>query len=115
MRASALKRDFEPLAAEPAGDPWTLSAAERAFIRAKAVEGRLAFATLLLFFRERGRFPRVPSEIDAATMAAVARQLREPVKPFDVTDLGDRTLKRHRSEIRKLLGFREATIVDGAK
>ena len=113
MRANALKTDTEPQATEPAGDPWVLSVADRAVVRAKAVEGRLAFATLLLFFRKRGRFPRAPSEIDAANVTSVATQLREPVKPFDAADLNDRTLKRHRAEIRKLLGFREATVSDG--
>ena len=48
MRSSALKTNLEPLVVEPAGGPWTLSVADRACVRAKAVEGRLAFATLLL-------------------------------------------------------------------
>lgn len=113
MRASALKSEVEPLAVELADDPWTLSVADNALVRAKGLDGRLAFATLLLFFRAHGRFPHVQSEIEAVSIAAVAKQLRVPVEPFDVIDLGDRTLKRHRAEIRKLVGFREATVADG--
>ena len=111
MPAAALKRDVEPVAVAPDGQPWTLSSADRAFIRAKAPDARLTIATLLLFFRAHGRFPRDPSEIDAANIAAVARQLRVPVTPVDVMDLDDRTMKRHRAEIRALLGFREATLM----
>ena len=113
MGATALIRDVEPPAAEPAGDPWLLSVADRALVRAKAVEGRAAFAILLLFFRLHGRFPRDPSEIDAASVAAIAKQLRLPAEPSDVFDVGERTLIRNRVEIRRLLGFREATVADG--
>ncbi len=113
MRASGLKRDVEPLAEEPGDDPWILSVADRALVRAKAVEGRVAFATLLLFFRLHGRFPRDPSEVDAASVAAIAKQLRVPAEPSGVFDVGERTLIRNRVEIRRLVGFREATVADG--
>jgi Domain of unknown function (DUF4158) len=68
---------------------------------------------LLLFYRSHGHFPRRASEIELETIVAVAGQIGAPVEPIDVVDLGDRTLKRHRAEIRALLGFREATVADG--
>jgi hypothetical protein len=36
---------------------WTLTPADHALIAAKSRANRLSFAVLLLFFRERGRFP----------------------------------------------------------
>jgi hypothetical protein len=36
---------------------WTLTPADRALIAAKSRANWLSFAVLLLFFRERGRFP----------------------------------------------------------
>ena len=38
MPAIALKRDVAPVAVAPDGQPWTLSSADRAFIRAKAAD-----------------------------------------------------------------------------
>jgi hypothetical protein len=46
-------------------------------------------------------------------IATVARQIDARVEPFEAIDMGDRTLKRQRAEIRALLGFREATVADG--
>ena len=103
MRATALKVEAE--AVEPAADPWTLTIADMSLVRGKAADGRLAFGTLLLFFRRHGRFPNAAPEIDALDIASIAKQLRVPAKLFDVTDLEDRTLKRHRAEIRALLGY----------
>ena len=41
----------------PAGE-WRFIPADRARIDAKSRANRLGFAVMLLFFRERGRFPR---------------------------------------------------------
>jgi len=92
---------------------WTLGLADQAAVAAKRQASRLSFAVLLLFYRAHGRFPRGASEIETEAIAAVARQIDAPIVPFDVIDTSDRTLKRHRAEIRALLGFREATVADG--
>jgi Domain of unknown function (DUF4158) len=63
---------------------------------------------LLLFSRAYGRFPRHSFEIGAEAVAAIAQQVDAPIEPFEVLAMSDRTLKRHRAEIRELLGFREA-------
>ena len=94
-------------------DGWVLNPADRAIIAAKHHASRLSFAVLLLFFRGRGRFPRHSLEIGVEAIAAIAKQVNAPIEPFDVLDISNRTLKRHRAEIRELLGFREATVADG--
>jgi Domain of unknown function (DUF4158) len=92
---------------------WALGLADQAVVVAKRRASRLSFAVLLLFYRAYGRFPRRASEIETEAIVAVARQIDVPIVPFDVIDMGDRTLKRHRAEIRTMLGFREATVTDG--
>jgi TnpA family transposase len=92
---------------------WALGLADQAVVVAKRRASRLSFAVLLLFYRTYGRFPRRASEIETEAIVDVARQIDAPIVPFDVIDMGDRTLKRHRAEIRTLLGFREATVADG--
>ena len=94
-------------------ESWMLGSADKAVVVTKRRTSRLSFAVLLLFYRTHGRFPRHALDIEAETIVAVARQIGAPVEPFDIIDLGDRTLKRHRAEIRTLLGFREATVADG--
>jgi len=39
---------------------------------------RLGFAVLLVFFRERGRFPRDTAEVDAQAICALIEQLDLP-------------------------------------
>jgi Domain of unknown function (DUF4158) len=68
---------------------------------------------LLLFFRAHGRFPRVPEEIDADTIAIVSRQVGDGTASASTAGVSGRTGERHRAEIRALLGFREATVADG--
>jgi TnpA family transposase len=99
----------------PDGSVWHLTPADHAPIAAKGRANRLRFAVMLLFFRDRGRFPRAADEIGTATIVALANTLGVPVPlgPF-AFDIADRTLERQRAEIRALFGFREATIADAA-
>ena len=60
-------------------DRWTLTPADHALVAAKSRANRLAFAVLLLFFRERGRFPLGSSEIDRQMVCEVAQQIDVPV------------------------------------
>jgi TnpA family transposase len=106
----------DTLTREPAGldgDVRRLTPADHALVAAKSRANRLRFAVMLLFFRDRGRFPRAANEIGAATIAALASALALPIppKPF-VFDGSDRTLERQRAEIRALFDFREATVAD---
>src|SRR3954469_15766962 len=102
------------LAIAPAGD-WCLTPADHALVGAKSRANRLGFAVMLLFFRERGRFPRGPGEVDAETVADLARRLDVPEPDPDALfpfGTAERTLERQRAEIRALFAFREATIAD---
>ncbi|MBV8595297.1 MAG: DUF4158 domain-containing protein [Candidatus Eremiobacteraeota bacterium] len=103
---------------EPAGLDgcvWHLTLADRALILAKSRANRLRFAVMLLFFRDRGRFPRAAEEVGAAAIAALASDLGVPIPQEPLAfESADRTLERQRAEIRALFGFREATVADAA-
>jgi hypothetical protein len=90
-------------------DYWTLTPDDHALVMAKSRANRLGFAILLVFFRDRGRFPRAESEVDRNRVEELAQQLNL-TEPIDgaLTFTG-RTIERHRAEIRTLFGFREAT------
>ena len=92
--------------------PWTLTAEDQALVMAKNIANRLGFALLFLFHRAHGRFPKAPTEIGAKAVAWVAQQLGVKPSDDDAYDATSRTWKRHRAEIRLLLGFREATVAD---
>jgi TnpA family transposase len=97
-----------------AAEAWTLTPADHALVMIKNSGNRLGFAVLLLFYRAYGRFPKKPTEIDADALARVARQLGVESDHHGEYDTTGRTWKRHRAEIRALLGFREATVADAA-
>ena len=101
--------------ASPGEGGWHLAPADHALVAAKSRVNRLRFAVMLLFFRDRGRFPRGADILDPEAMARLASALNVPLPPEPVAfDVGDRTLERQRSEIRALFDFREATVADAA-
>ncbi len=108
MRHPAALRERE---ATP--DARSLTQADHRIIAAKSLANRLSFAVLLVFFRVNGRFPRNEGELDADMIADIAHQIQSNETPADVLAVPERTIKRHRAEIRSLLGFREATVTDG--
>lgn len=93
-------------------DYWFLTPADKALILAKSLANQLGFAVLLVFFRDRGRFPRIESEIDPSWAQELASRLHL-VKALDCTSIiNGRTAERFRAEIRLRFGFREATVND---
>jgi hypothetical protein len=89
-----------------------LTPSDRALILTKHHANRLSFAVHLAFFREQGRFPRWPTEIEPALVNEIVTELRF-ASPADLRfTLSGRSIERHRAEIRELLGFREATVAD---
>ena len=92
--------------------PWVLTLADRALVMKKNRVNRFMFAMLLLFHRTHGRFPTDTKAVNADIVEMVSSQLGEagPVDNWYGTD--GRTWKRHRAEIRSLLGFREPTVAD---
>jgi hypothetical protein len=83
---------------------------DRALVMTKHHANRLAFAVLLAFFRDRGRFPGATSDINRTIVEEIARQLVIEMPADFSLDLPGRTAERHRAEIRAWLGFREATV-----
>ena len=95
-----------------APERWIMMPPDRALVMTKHHANRLGFAVLLAFFRDRGRFPGVASDVDRLIVEEIARQLAIEVPADFSLDLPGRTAERHRAEIRALLGFREATVAD---
>ena len=89
-----------------------LAPSDFSIVMAKSRENRLAFATWLIFFRDNGRFPRVPSDLDTVDVADLARQIEVTLPADGGMLLAERTAKRIRTEIRARFGFREATVAD---
>ena len=97
---------FSELALQP------LAPSDYSMVMAKSRENRLTFATWLMFFRDHGRFPRGPSDLESLDIAALARQIEVTVPADGGLLLAERTAKRLRTEIRVRYGFREATVAD---
>jgi len=95
-------------------EAWTLTLADQTCVMTKYGANRLGFAVLLLFYRAHGRFPRNPAEIEDGVVAFVANQLGMRPEDHSGYDTASRTWKRHRAEVRTLLGFREPTVADAA-
>jgi hypothetical protein len=89
-----------------------LAPSDFAMVMAKSRDNRLAFATWLIFFRDHGRFPRGPSDLEAVDVVSLARQIEVAVPADAGLLLAERTAKRLRTEIRARFGFREATVAD---
>ena len=95
-----------------ADDQWTLTPEDHALVMSKRGGTRLGFAILLVFFRDRSRFPRHESEVDPQGIAALSRQINVQAPVDGEAFLAGRTAERIRSEIRIRFGFREATVAD---
>jgi len=59
--------------ASPGDGGWHLTPADHALVAAKSRANRLRFAVMLLFFRDRGRFPRGADMLDPQAIARLAR------------------------------------------
>jgi hypothetical protein len=92
---------------------WMLLPEEKHLALAKRGALRLGFAVLLKFFHYEGRFPNEPREVPAVAVVYVAEQLALDAGDWPGYAWDGRALKYHRAEIRRLLGFREATVADG--
>jgi TnpA family transposase len=105
-----MKRDWHP---DELIEHWTLTPGEKQQTLSKREPSRLGFAVLLKFFQHQGRFPKSAREVPKAVVDHLASQLEVAPARWNEYDPGNRTSKSHRSEIRKLHGFREATVADG--
>lgn len=98
--------------AQELGTHWTLLSDEHELLANKSGATRLGFALLLKFFQCEGRFPRHCREISADVVAYLAAQVGVSAEIWSEYDFDSRSIKRHRVQIRKQLGFREASIAD---
>lgn len=97
---------------ERLAESWYLLPEEKVLLSNRTAHGRIGMALLLKFFQEKGCFPVNREEVPIEAVEYVARQLGVPAKTwFDLKWEGP-TITRLRSEIRKWLGFREATTAD---
>jgi hypothetical protein len=93
--------------------PWTDD--EHKLLRNKTGATRLGFALLLKYLAWKGRFPRGRSELPDNAIDYVARQIDVPPEELDFYDWAGRTIKGHRAEARRHLGFRECTVANADK
>jgi hypothetical protein len=96
-------------------DRWTLVDDELALVAGKRGATRLGFALLLRFYTQQGRFPRGRSEIPDSAIEYVSWQVGVAATDVAFYDWSGRTIKAHRVEIRRALGFRECGVADADK
>jgi len=93
-------------------DTFTLLDEDLAFLANKVGVTRLGCALLLKCFQHEGQFPSARHEIPKDVVNYVANQLKVDATLFSQYDWDGRTIKLHRTQIRDLLKFREATVID---
>jgi TnpA family transposase len=77
------------------------------------VKRQIGFAILLKYFQIFARFPNSPKEIPSIIISYIAQQLKIPETLYSEYNWQGRSISNHRASIRKLFGFRTATIWDG--
>ena len=96
-------------------DHWTLAPKELELIANKTGATRLGFAVLLKAFVFEGRFPRQKHDIPGTVIVHVANQVNVLADLYPRYEWSGRTIEYHRAQIPEFLGFREATVQDGAE
>jgi hypothetical protein len=104
-----MKRQWEN---EELIEHWILGPWDLAQVGNKTGATRLGFAVLLKFFQREGRFPFFKNEIPGVVLSFVGKQVDVDASAYLQYDWQGRTIKDHRAEIRRLLGFREFAVAD---
>ena len=107
-----MRREWEP---EELISCWTLLEEDRQLLANKSGATRLGFALLLKYFEIEGRFPRHAAEVPKAAVDYVGDQVKVAPQAFADYQWSGRTIEYHRAQVRKALGFREATVGDEDK
>jgi len=107
-----VRREWGP---EELIDCWTLVEGDWDLVANKAGATRLGFGLLLKYFELEGRFPRHAGELPRAAVDYVAAQVKVATAAFADYQWSGRTIEYHRAQVRKALGFREATLGDEDK
>lgn len=88
-------------------EKFTLSSAERKLLTHKTTVSKLGLATLLKLFQHEGRFPRGRYDVPRAIVKHIADQINVPADEFTKYKWKGRLIEAHRSQIRKLTGYRK--------
>ena len=107
-----MRREWEP---EELIACWTLLEEDQRLLANKSGATRLGFALVLKYFELEGRFPRHAGEVPKAAVDYVAGQVKVAPPAFGDYKWSGRTIEYHRAQVRKALGFREATVGDEDK
>lgn len=92
---------------------WSLHADELDIAAsARTPSNQLGFALLLKWFQYEGQFPRRKQEVPPDIVECLARQLEVEPEVFKDYRWQGRTFERQRAQIRRHLGFQEATVQD---
>jgi len=94
-------------------DNWTLVPQELELVSNKVGANQIGFAVLLKCFQIFAQFPNSPKEIPPIVISYIAQQLKIPETIYSEYNWQGRSISNHRVSIRKLCGFRTATIGDG--
>lgn len=95
-------------------DHWALTPEEIRFVTTASRTGynRLGCALLLKYFQLQGRFPRRKQDIPALIVEHVAQQLKIKRNALQTYAWTGSIIEKHRSQIRRRLGFRTGTVAD---
>ena len=95
-------------------DHWELTQNEIVLAQSisKIDHNQLGYALMLKYFQSEGKFPQRKQDIPDQIIIHIARQLRIQESAYVSYNWTGRTQKRHRSNIRSLLGFRTGTAAD---
>jgi len=91
---------------------WTLFETETALLTNRTGRGRIDLAVLLKYFQLNGRFPRRHRDVPGPVLAFLGEQMSAPPAEWFEYDLGGRSAKRDREQIRAYLGFRPIEVAD---
>src|SRR6266851_5066936 len=94
---------------------WTLAGEELELLTGKRGPAKLAFALLLKFHQQHGRFPRGRTDLPEEAVEFVAKAVKVPALELALYAWEGRTFEYHRSQIRTFTGFRECTLADADK
>ncbi|MEV0169443.1 DUF4158 domain-containing protein [Nonomuraea fuscirosea] len=104
-----------PLHIDELVEHWTILDDERDLVAGKRGATRLAFAILLKFYTQYGRFPRGRSELPDQVVEHVAKQVQVSASELGFYEWSGSTIEYHRNQIRTHLGFRTCTTADATK
>jgi hypothetical protein len=93
-------------------EQFTLLSPEIKFLGINDPHNHLGKALLLKFFQQNYRFPEGLTEIPDQAIEYIAQQLDLPPHVIKQYEWGGTRMREHRTDIRDLMGFHPATLVD---